>query len=287
MVKSVIANVSDTARWVAEYRARESARPDALFHDPYADSLSGERGKIIATAARRSFGNGWFFIARTKLIDNLITHCVADGCDRVLNLAAGLDTRPYRLDLPPALEWIEVDLPEIIEDKNQALAGETARCRLDRIRVDLTDAAARRDCLAAATKDAAKALVITEGLLLYLTESDVRALAAELKRPEITWWIADIIGPAIVKLSGKAALRGKLNNAPVTFGPSDGIGFFEQAGWMVESFSSQLAAAAEWNRLPPFMRLLARLPQPNPRRPGRAPWSAVLRLQHRGFNTLT
>jgi hypothetical protein len=85
----------------------------------------------------------------------------------------------------------------------------------------------------------------------------------------------------MVTLSGKAALRGKLNNAPVTFGPPDGIGFFEQGGWTVESISTQLAAAAEWNRLSPVMRLMARLPQANPRRPGRrVPWSAVLRLRH-------
>lgn len=280
MVKSVIANVTDTARWVAEYRARESARPDALFHDPFAADLSGERGRIIAAAARRSFGNGWFFIARTKLIDDLIVECLADGCDRVVNLAAGLDTRPYRLDLSPTLEWIEVDLAEIIEEKNRVLADESPRCRLSRIPVDLTDASARLRCLIEATEGVSKTLVITEGLLLYLDESDVRALMTDLKRPEVTWWIADIIGPAIVKLSGKAALRGKLNNAAVTFGPTDGIGFFEQAGWTVESVSSQLAAAAEWNRLSPFMRFLARLPQPNPRRPGRAPWSAVLRLRH-------
>ena len=39
-----------------------------------------------------------FFIARTKLIDDLIAASLAEGCDRVINLAAGLDTRPYRLE---------------------------------------------------------------------------------------------------------------------------------------------------------------------------------------------
>ena len=48
MSTSPISNVSDTARWVAVYRARESARPDALFHDPYAELLAGERGRAIA-----------------------------------------------------------------------------------------------------------------------------------------------------------------------------------------------------------------------------------------------
>lgn len=276
MVKSVISDVSDTARWVAEYRAQETARPDALFHDPYAAELAGERGRIIAEAAKRSFGNGWFFIARTRLIDDLIAGCVADGCDRVINLAAGLDTRPYRLDLPASLEWIEVDLEGIIAEKNEALAAATPRCALTRVPVDLTDAAARREWLEQATKEPGKTLVITEGLLLYLEESEVREIADDLRRPGITWWIADLIGPAVVKMSDKAS---KKNNAPVIFGPADGVGFFEKAGWTVDSVAPQLPAAAKWKRLSPFLRLLALLPQPNPRRPGRAPWSAVIRLR--------
>ena len=47
---SPIRNVSDTARWVAIYRAMESERPDALFHDPFARRLGGERGEAIAKA---------------------------------------------------------------------------------------------------------------------------------------------------------------------------------------------------------------------------------------------
>lgn len=263
---------------MAEYRAQEFARPDALFSDPLAARLSGERGRIIAAEAKRSFGNGWFFIARTKLIDDLIATSLAEGCDRVIDLAAGLDTRPYRLDLPPDLKWIEMDLPDLTAQKSHELAGETPRCRLSRVAVDLTDAGARSACLAQATAGAANALVITEGLLLYLDEPDVRALAGELRSPQIKWWIADIIGPLVVALSSRAALRGKLNNAPVVFGPDNGIAYFEQAGWRVESVRSQLEAAAEWRRLSLVMRLLARLPKADPRSPGRSLWSAVMRL---------
>ena len=96
----LISNVSDTARWVATYRAVESARPDALFHDPLADRLAGDRGRAIVAAAPRAIRNGWWLVARTKVMDDVIIDAITDGCDRVLNLAAGLDTRPYRLDLP-------------------------------------------------------------------------------------------------------------------------------------------------------------------------------------------
>jgi methyltransferase (TIGR00027 family) len=281
MVETAIADLPDTARWVAHYRAQESARPDALFRDPFAAELAGERGKLIAAEAKRIFGNGWYFIARTKLIDDLIAKCIASGCDRVINLAAGLDTRPYRLDLPSGLKWIEVDLPEILDEKSRVLASQSPRCELSRVPVDLTDAAARRECLAASVEGAKQTLVITEGLLLYLEESEVRDLTQELGRPEIAWWVTDIIGPRTVKLSSKAAWRGKLYDRPLRFGPADGIGYFEQAGWVVSGFATQFSAAAQWHRLPPLIRLAAKLPEPNPRRPGRAMWSAVLELQPR------
>ena len=115
----LVGNVSDTARWVAIYRAWESARPDALFHDPFAQRLAGERGAAIAAAVPRTARSGWPMIARTKLIDDLVVANVRDGCDRVVNLAAGLDTRPYRLPLPPTLSWVEADLPAMIEEKTR------------------------------------------------------------------------------------------------------------------------------------------------------------------------
>jgi O-methyltransferase involved in polyketide biosynthesis len=52
----LISNISDTARWIAAYRAIESARPDALFDDPLADRLAGQRGHAIVAAARESVG---------------------------------------------------------------------------------------------------------------------------------------------------------------------------------------------------------------------------------------
>src|SRR5262245_602126 len=111
MDEPLVADVSDTARWVAVYRAWESTRRDALFHDRLADRLAGERGRAIARAAPRQARSSWPMITRTRLIDDCIAACLSAGCDRVLNLAAGLDTRPYRLDLPKDLDWIEADLP--------------------------------------------------------------------------------------------------------------------------------------------------------------------------------
>jgi len=99
----LIRNISDTARWVASYRAAESARPDAVFSDPYAEKLAGERGKQIAAAMPYQDKNSWPFVARTYLFDAVISEQIQQGVDMVLNLAARLDARPYRMALPASL----------------------------------------------------------------------------------------------------------------------------------------------------------------------------------------
>ena len=104
----MIRNISDTARWVAVYRARETERPDAVFRDPFARRLAGERGEQIANSMPLGGDTSWPMVARTYLIDELIREEIEGGADMVINLAAGLDSRPYRLKLPSSLQWIEV-----------------------------------------------------------------------------------------------------------------------------------------------------------------------------------
>ena len=279
MSASPISNVSDTARWVAVYRAWESARPDALFDDPYAKLLAGERGRAIAAVMPRQARNGWPLIARTKLVDDLVMAAIAGGCGGVLNLAAGLDTRPYRLELPASLEWIEADLPAMIEEKEQVLASVQPRCRLRRIKVDLKDPAARVAMLRDAAGSATQTLVITEGLLVYLDDAEVRALAADLlAQPNIRWWLLDIASPPIVKMM-QQQMGAHLAKAPMKFAPPNGVGFFEAIGWKVAIVRSIMGAAAKFRRLPWMLRLFAMLPDPDPRKLESARWSGVVELE--------
>src|SRR5437762_13173337 len=109
MPELALRDISDTARWVAMYRAQETERPDALFRDPWARRLAGDRGEqLLALLSRAGQGRSWPFVTRTVVIDRFIEERVRQGADLVLNLAAGLDTRPYRMALPPSLRWIEV-----------------------------------------------------------------------------------------------------------------------------------------------------------------------------------
>jgi O-methyltransferase involved in polyketide biosynthesis len=73
MSEPLVGNVSDTARWVAVYRAWESERPDALFHDRFASRFAGDRGRAIAAKMPRSARTGWPIVMRTRVIDDLIT----------------------------------------------------------------------------------------------------------------------------------------------------------------------------------------------------------------------
>jgi len=97
-----------------------------------------------------------------------------------INLGAGLDARPYRMQLPAFLQWVEVDLPEIIAYKEAILANEEPRCRLERICLDLSDAEARRTLLAELDRRAKKIVVMSEGLLIYLSTEEVGSLAKDL-----------------------------------------------------------------------------------------------------------
>jgi methyltransferase (TIGR00027 family) len=278
MSASPISNVSDTARWVAVYRARESARPDALFHDPFAQLLAGERGQAIAAFMPRQARNGWPMIARTKLMDDLILAAIEQGCDCVVNMAAGFDTRPYRLEIPSSLRWIEADLPALTEEKEQLLNDANPRCQLRRIKVDLADSSARVAMLKEAVGPSTAVLVITEGLLVYLDEAQVRSLAMDLRNQTgIRWWILDLASPALLEMM-KKSMGPQLANAPMKFGPVNGVAFFETLGWRATHVQSVLRAAARFRRLPWTMKLFRFLPEPNPRNPGRAPWSAVVQL---------
>src|SRR5437016_7360209 len=119
-----VRNVSDTARWAAYFRAQETARPDALFRDRFAERLCGQHGVDIANTLPDGNKHAWAWVTRTYLFDHFIKQELQQGADLVLNLAAGLDARPYRLELPASLQWIEVDLPEILAYKEEILTKE-------------------------------------------------------------------------------------------------------------------------------------------------------------------
>lgn len=176
---SPIRNVSDTALWVTIYRAMESERPDRIFDDPYARRLGGERGEAIVRAMPKGAATAWPMIVRTAVMDEIVLRCVADGAATVLNLAAGLDARPWRLDLPASLRWLHVDMPEMVGYFRERMVGAVPRCEVEFVAADLREADTRRALFARASAHG-PVLVISEGLLVYLTPAEVGELARDL-----------------------------------------------------------------------------------------------------------
>jgi len=276
----LIRNISDTALWVAVYRARESERPDAVFNDPYARKLADERGEQIAQAQTFSAKHDWSFVARTWLIDHFVNQEVAAGADAVLNLACGLDSRPYRLDLPPQLRWIEVDLPPLLAYKEGILAAEKPRCRLERIALDLSNVAACRELFARIAAQNERVLVMTEGLLVYLEREQVLSLGQDLAdAKKFQRWICDLQSPGLLKMLQKK-MNEQMAATPFRFAPPEGPDFFLQCGWRPLEVRTLMKVAAKLKRLPFIMRLFAALP--DSKVPGNRPWGGICLLGRDG-----
>jgi methyltransferase (TIGR00027 family) len=250
-----LANISDTARWVAMYRAMETERKDAHFSDPFARKLAGTRGEEILASMPKGRAFAWPMVVRTSLFDEIILRHVGE-IDTVLNLAAGLDARPYRMALPPALKWIDVDLPPMIDYKRGVLAAEKPRCEVEFVALDLADRSARRELFARVGASGKRVLVATEGLLVYLEREQAGELAADLHaQPSFRFWLIDIVAPFILDMMQKT--WGKQLDAaaaPLRFAPEEGPAFYEPFGWRVAEARHTFEEAVRLKRLPVQMK---------------------------------
>src|SRR5665647_384401 len=252
----LIENISDTARWVAFYRAMESERPDAIFNDPFARRLAGERGEQIVDNMKSGRAMAWAMIVRTAVFDEIILGTISSyGIDTVINLAAGLDTRAWRLPLSPSLRWIDVDLPGIMDYKVETLRDSRPVCEYEAVRLDLTDDDSRKALFVRLGAASNTTLVVTEGLLIYLTSEQVGRLAADLHAsPSFRFWLIDIASPRLLAMMerswGKSVKKG---NAPFQFAPPEGTTFFQTFGWRESQFRS---AMDEAHRLHREMRMM-------------------------------
>jgi methyltransferase (TIGR00027 family) len=271
---SSVRSVADTALWVAYFRAKESERPDALFRDPYAERLAGERGFHIANNLPDGNKHEWAWVARTYLFDKYVSEEIQNGADLVVNLAAGLDARPYRMDLPPDLQWVEVDLPNIVSYKEEMLAGEPPKCRFQRIALDLSDVAGRRQLFAGLNQRAKKVVVMTEGLLIYFTPEEVAAFAQDLAaEANFQSWVIDLASAGQLKIMQRTSgTQLSQAGAAFKFGPPEGPNFFRPHGWQLADVPGLLQTAAKFKRSPKELRPVVLDPN---HIPANFPWTGV------------
>lgn len=247
---SFIENVSDTAFWVAFYRSIESEKKNALFHDPLAALLTGEYGKKISSSmkpfAKYAY---WSVTIRTPLIDEYILKYTNQEYKTVINLGAGLDTRPYRLSLAQEIEWIEVDFPQVIELKNEKLKDKNPNCKLERIGLDLSNQAERQKLFEELNSRVGPAVILTEGVIPYLNEDAVTSLAADIKaQSNFRLWITEYYSPEVYPRYQSPKFKNALGDSPFRFFPSNWFSFFEKSGWTKKEMTYLHDEAAKHNR---------------------------------------
>ncbi len=230
--------ISNTAAWIAAFRAAESRRPDRLFDDPHAHLFAPFGHPALALD---DFGAG-LVVQRTVVFDEIILQTLAaEGIDLVLNLAAGYDTRAYRLPLPPALRWVEVDLEAVLARKQTLLARVAPRCELQFIALDLARETERDALFDKLGLTAKRAMVISEGFLQYLEEAQVASLARALARQaSCRYWLTGLMSPG-TRNGMNANARSQLAAAGTSnrFAPELGPAWFEPFGW--EPIASRVA----------------------------------------------
>lgn len=141
-----LTGVGMTALGAAALRAFESGRADRLFNDPYAPAfVAAAPGILPGTSTADNFGESGpmgplaevfvHAVTRTRFFDDYLLAATGAGCGQVVLVAAGLDTRAFRLAWPDGVRLFELDQPDVLAFKERVLADQAARPRCARTAV--------------------------------------------------------------------------------------------------------------------------------------------------------
>ncbi|HEV7536570.1 MAG TPA: SAM-dependent methyltransferase [Acidimicrobiia bacterium] len=254
-----------TALGVAWVRAVESRRPDRLFDDPLADRFLQASDWVppdlnadpTDEASRALLVLAQSVIVRTRFLDDLLAGAWAGGCRQVVILGAGLDTRAFRLPWPDGSRCFELDLPPVLEFKEQVLAGSGAAPRCERILVPsdlLEDWPA--SLLEAGFRPGEPTVWIAEGLLIYFSQEENDRLLAQVgglstrgHRFAITFSRA-ATGPATGPRAWALSGAGLLHDPQAVMalwrwaGPADPAPWLAGHGWDADVFDREERAKA-------------------------------------------
>ncbi|MFJ9033446.1 class I SAM-dependent methyltransferase [Streptomyces sp. NPDC102274] len=247
--------VSRTAQWTAAARALETERDDRLFADPYARTVADTIGFDLL---ERYAGAGTvpFLAIRTTYLDRAVVRAVAEGGIRqVVLLAAGMDTRFYRLPWPDGVTVYELDRPALLEAKAAMLADEPAPAGRERrtVAVDLTQEWTGR-LKEAGWRAEEPTLWVVEGLLFFLPEEAVRALLANLSGHSApgSVLLGDVISRAALlnPLSRPFMTALAEDGNPWLFGTETPERLLTECGWAVREVRQPGEDGADFGRWP-------------------------------------
>jgi methyltransferase (TIGR00027 family) len=240
--------VAATGLLVAAMRAEESARDDALFHDPFAERLAGDDGRrLLAESGSETGQPSAPIVVRTRLYDEALLRV---GASQAVILAAGMDARSFRLPWPDGVTVYEVDQPQVIAMKEERLAGARPRCQRVPVGVDLADDWPKT--LQSQGFNASAPTVWTiEGLLQYIEAPDVERLFARVDALSAPGSVLlyDVIGKALLEapfLRNTIEFMQKLG-APWVFGSDTPAALVENHGWSA-TVTDMAVPGSKWKR---------------------------------------
>jgi len=224
-----------TAFWTASVRARESAREDHLFEDPWAAALAGNAG--AEWIEQRSADSVIPITIRTKYFDDFLQRIVQQSdIQQIVLVAAGLDTRAFRLGWKEGTRLFELDQPEVMKYKEEVLSASGAQPRCERrvVGKDLTEA--WEEALVANGFDPQEpSCWLMEGFTFYLPSETIQQLIDQVTSLAArgSWLGFDCINNAVLTSQWTKAwvdMQAQMG-APWTGALDDPEGFLAGRGW--------------------------------------------------------
>ncbi|WP_433687803.1 SAM-dependent methyltransferase [Micromonospora carbonacea] len=184
-LEGAMKQTSMTAHWIAVARAAETLRPDPLFVDSLAVEFVSRADPALLADLRDNPTPRFDVLAvRTRFFDDFLSAAVGNGLRQAVIVAAGMDSRAYRLDLPTDLRLFEIDLPDLQAGKEALLTDlglTNPRCRRHVVAADVTGDWSSRLRLAGFDPSAPTAWLI-EGFLYYLTNEQVEGVISTVSQ---------------------------------------------------------------------------------------------------------
>ncbi len=174
--------VSDLALLTAAGRAKESERSDRIVNDPLARKLATELGMGLLKQFPQIFAD--IEAITTKVFDDWISQFVAEGGTQVVVIGAGVDARPYRLEILRGrkVQWWEVDYESIISYKEKVLEGDMPLCSLARVAVDIRTKELPLILEREGLDLKKRILWLAEGVFQYFSEGEVRNVLRTIRK---------------------------------------------------------------------------------------------------------
>jgi methyltransferase (TIGR00027 family) len=190
--------LGSTAYWTASVRAMESTRPDRSFNDPWALALAGAVGQ--SWIENRTPESVIPIVLRTRFFDDFLQRITNQyNVRQVVLVAAGLDTRAFRLTWPDPTRLFELDQPDVIRYKDKILhsSGALPACQRHTIEADLKKPWIE-EMKGSGYNPQSPSVWLLEGFLFYLANEQIARIldqVTELAAPE-SWLGCDVVNSA-------------------------------------------------------------------------------------------